>query len=90
MFSSLTSPIMITGIVVLLLGQMVLTNLSYPSYPELDFQAETTGVEESQNRVEDTAEESRPSCMDDRGEPFDTKLLIRLKRRVGRGLSGLD
>ena len=90
MLSSLTRPSMISGILVVLLGQMILTNLSYPSYPELDFPPETTEAEEYQNTVENTAEESRPSCMDARGEPYDTKLLLRLKRKMGRGLSWLD
>ena len=76
---------MITGILVVLLGQMVLTNLSYPSYPELDFQPEPSEVEEYQNIVDDTAEEPRPSCMDELGEPQDTKLLMRLKRIMESG-----
>ena len=86
MLSSLTRPSMISGILVVLLGQIILTNLSYPSYPDLDFQPETTGVEEYQN----TADESRPSCMDDRGDPEDTKLLMRLKRGVESGIIRLD
>ena len=81
---------MITGILVVLLGQMVPTNLSYPRYPDLDFQPETTGVEEYQNTVEDSADESRPSCMDDMGEPEDTKLLMRLKRGMESGIIRLD
>ena len=81
---------MFTGILVIVLGQMVLTNLSYPSYPELDFQPETTEVEEHQNTGEDTAEEPGSSCLDELGETQDTKLLMRLKRRLGLGVTWLD
>ena len=77
---------MFTGILVIVLGQMVLTNLSYPSYPELDFQPETTEVEEHQN----TAEEPGASCLEELGETQDTKLLMRLKRRMGLGVTWLD
>ena len=63
---------------------------SYPLFPELHFGSETTEVEDNQNAVEDTTEESRPSCMEDIGEPGEMKILIRLKREVGCGVAGQD
>ena len=81
---------MMVGIVLFLLVSCprYLSYPNHPSCPSYPSCPETTEVEDNQNAVEDTPEESRPSCMEDIGDPIDMKLLLRLKREVGCGVAG--